>query len=55
MQLPPPRGTHRVQGLAHDGENLWVAVADVDTLYAVDPTDGSVRFTTPAQDSYNFV
>ncbi len=50
VQLPPPRGTHRVQGLAHDGENLWVAVADVDTLYAVDPTDGSVRFTTPAQD-----
>jgi len=47
-ELPAPRGIHPVQGLAYDGLNLWVAVADVDTLYAVDPSDGTVRFTTPA-------
>jgi len=40
--LDPPRGIHRVQGLDHDGLFLWVAVADVDTLYAVNPADGSV-------------
>jgi len=40
-----PRG-QAIQGLSYDGLNLWVSVASVDTMYAVDPSDGSVRFCT---------
>ncbi len=31
-----PRGL-AIQGLSYDGLNLWVSVASVDTVYAVDP------------------
>ncbi len=47
--LPPPRGTRTPFGLAFDGENLWFADANVDTLYALDPTDGSVRWAVHAE------
>ncbi len=40
-----PRGLP-IQGLSYDGLNLWVSAASVDTVYAVDPNDGSVRFCT---------
>jgi len=40
-----PRGLS-IQGLSYDGLNLWVSAAGVDTVYAVDPSDGSVRFCT---------
>jgi hypothetical protein len=43
--IESPRGLP-VNGLSYDGVNLWVSVADVDTMYAVDPSDGSVRFCT---------
>ncbi len=40
------------RGLAYDGENLWVAVEDGDTLYCVDPDDGSVNWTVPYSDEH---
>jgi DNA-binding beta-propeller fold protein YncE len=39
-----PRGL-TTTGLAHDGVNLWVACGTVDSVYAVDPEDGTVRFS----------
>jgi len=43
-ELPAPRGTAEPFGLAFDGENLWCADANADSLYALDPTDGAVRW-----------
>jgi hypothetical protein len=42
-----PRGSVVPHGIAFDGENLWVAVADADTLYVVDRDDGEVLRTVP--------
>jgi len=43
-ELPAPRGARLPMGLAFDGENLWCVDCNVDSLYAVDPGDGSVRW-----------
>ncbi len=40
--IDPPRGTYRVQGIDHDGVFLWVSVADVDSLFAINPATGDV-------------
>jgi len=40
--IDPPRGTYRVQGIDHDGIFLWVSVADVDSLFAINPANGTV-------------
>jgi hypothetical protein len=46
-----PGGYVRPNGLAHDGENLWVSVQEADTLYVVDPDDGSVLRSVHVADS----
>ncbi len=48
-QLPPPGGARTPFGLACDGENLWFADGNVDSLYALDPTDGTVRWAFHVQ------
>ncbi len=48
--IDPPRGTYRVQGIDHDGLFLWVSVADVDSLFAVNPDDGDVVIALPVAD-----
>lgn len=40
-----PRGSVVPYGIAFDGEDLWVAIADADTLYVVDRDDGAVLRT----------
>jgi hypothetical protein len=43
--IPTPGGSDSPRGLACDGENLWVVIEGGDTLYCVNPDDGSVRRT----------
>jgi hypothetical protein len=50
--LTSPAGSTDPRGLAHDGENLWVVIEDADTLYCVDPDDGSVNWTVPCAVSH---
>jgi hypothetical protein len=45
--FPSPRGSVDPRGVAYDGRDLWIAIQDADTLYVVDPTDGSVLRTVP--------
>lgn len=40
--FPSPRGSETPQGVAFDGENAWVVIANSDSLYVVDPDDGEV-------------
>jgi hypothetical protein len=42
-----PRGLTQPCGLAYDGEHLWVSILDRDTLYVVDPEDGTVLRAVP--------
>ena len=41
-----PRGSLHMEGLAFDGTNLWVALRHSDSLYVLDPDDGSIIRTT---------
>jgi hypothetical protein len=50
LSLPSPRGSIDPRGLAYDGRDLWVAIQDRDTLYVVDPADGTVLRTVPHLD-----
>jgi hypothetical protein len=53
--FPTPRGHLHPHGLAYDGQDLWVAVQDPDTLYVVDSDDGTVLRTVYAQGAGPFM
>jgi hypothetical protein len=38
-----PQGSEHPDGLGYDGVNLWVTIEGSDSLYVVDPRDGSPR------------
>ncbi len=43
--FPSPRGSVDPRDLAFDGESLWVTILGPDTLYVVNPDDGTVQRT----------
>jgi hypothetical protein len=45
--FPCPGGSVEPEGIAYDGQDLWVVVSGVDTLYVMSSEDGSVLRTVP--------
>jgi hypothetical protein len=45
--LPCPGGSVEPDAIGYDGQDLWVALNGVDTLYVVDKEDGEVLRTVP--------